>query len=139
MAIMFLVAIDVIGRNIFHHPFPGTYEIVQVLLAFSVFLCLAYAEERGAHIRVDIIADRISLRMRYILDIFASLLALMLFIMIAWQGAIQAGYSLATSEYYPGLLHLPVSPARIVLVIGSSLFSLQVLTNLVKTTRNLIK
>jgi TRAP-type C4-dicarboxylate transport system permease small subunit len=40
LALVLLINTDVVSRNLFHAPFPGTYEMVQFLMVMIVFLQL---------------------------------------------------------------------------------------------------
>lgn len=40
LALVLLINTDVVARNPFHMPFPGTYEMVQFLMVMIVFLQL---------------------------------------------------------------------------------------------------
>lgn len=40
LALVLLINTDVVARNLFHAPFPGTYELVQFLMVMIVFLQL---------------------------------------------------------------------------------------------------
>lgn len=40
LALVVLINTDVVARNLFHRPFPGTFEMVQFLMVMIVFLQL---------------------------------------------------------------------------------------------------
>ena len=54
-----LTAVDVVGRNLFNHPIPGTVELSQYMLAIFILLGLAYAQQMKAHVAVSIFTSRL--------------------------------------------------------------------------------
>ena len=59
---MGLVAANVISRETFNEPVPGTVEIVRVMMVFLVFLPWALVQVRKGHIQVTFLHTRVSPR-----------------------------------------------------------------------------
>ncbi len=53
---MLITVIDVIGRSFFHAPFPGTSEIVEVLMALTIFAAVPLVSALRARKPVDDVA-----------------------------------------------------------------------------------
>ena len=56
---MQLITMNVILRKVFGKPMLGTYEWVGILTALTISLGLAFCEQKGAHITIDFLADKL--------------------------------------------------------------------------------
>jgi TRAP-type transport system small permease protein len=78
-----LIAVDVTGRYLFNSPLRGSYEIVEnYLMIFMVYLGLAYAYRRGAHIRFTTLAARLSGNAKTGVNLVAQILSLLYIILL---------------------------------------------------------
>ncbi|WP_108658340.1 TRAP transporter small permease subunit [Acuticoccus kandeliae] len=126
---------DVIG-TFFNHPLPGALEVTESTMVLIVFGGLAYAQIRRRHIRVELAYLRAGPRLRSVMDIIASVSAIVFFSLLAWQGWNEALYSLSIKESTFGIVRFPLYPARFALVLGSVLFILQLCLDLVNDIRH---
>ncbi|OGA58426.1 MAG: hypothetical protein A2710_23570 [Burkholderiales bacterium RIFCSPHIGHO2_01_FULL_64_960] len=55
LALMLMVFIDVVGRNLFNSPLPWGTEVMEVLLGLMVFVFYPVLARRSGHIVVDLI------------------------------------------------------------------------------------
>lgn len=81
MAITFL---DVVGRY-FMRPIFGAPEMIQFLLAFTIFAAMGLASASRDHITVDMFAGWLSRSFGRAYDLFLQVVSLLGFCMIAWQ------------------------------------------------------
>lgn len=52
------IVLDVLLRNVFNYPLPGTIAIVSYYyMAIAAFMPLAFAEQKSAHISVEVITE----------------------------------------------------------------------------------
>lgn len=60
IALMMLhITADVVMRNFFNYPLPGTITVVSYYyMAVAAFMPLAFAEQKSAHISVEVITER---------------------------------------------------------------------------------
>src|SRR4030067_3071053 len=86
--LMIITAVDVVGRDVFNHPIPGTVELSQYLLAVFILLGFAYAHQVKAHVAVSIITSRLSQNAQFILNLITTLIGLFIFSILAWQGLV---------------------------------------------------
>lgn len=70
---MFYITADVLGRDIFSRPIPGTYEVSEMLMVLVVFLGLAYTQAMGGHIRTEVLLRFFPPRGRLIVEIISNL------------------------------------------------------------------
>lgn len=109
LAMAVITGIDVIGRYAFNAPLPGGYEIVQYLMAVSVFAALPLAARAEGHLTIGLFTDRLTGRARrwhriVILVISAGTLAF-----LAWRMGVQAGV-MDRRQMASGSLGLPLGP-----------------------------
>lgn len=130
--IMFLILIDVSSRYLANSPLPGTIDFTRVFMASVVFLGLSYTEELGAHIRATVFISRLPKKLYILMDVFAWVIGFLLFGVIAWQGWDILIESWRSREYYPGIIQVPIYPARFLVVIGSVLICIQFIFNIIQ-------
>ncbi|MDO9351635.1 MAG: TRAP transporter small permease, partial [Deltaproteobacteria bacterium] len=58
--LMLITAADVLSRDLFNRPIPGTIELSQYMLAVVILLGLAYTQQVKAHVAVSLITSKLS-------------------------------------------------------------------------------
>ena len=138
VALMLIGAFDVMGRYFFNHPIKGAYEISEILLAGIVFFSLAYALSVGGHVKVDTFVVLMSHRTRALVGIFISLLSLIIFILICWQGmelAIKSWHSNRLID----VIYLPIAPFQMFVPLGTLVICLELILQLLEYIEQLRK
>ncbi len=74
VACALFITADVLGRNLLGVSSAATVEVTGYMLAGGIAWALAHALMRGAHVRVDVWVNRLPLRSRAVLHLFALLL-----------------------------------------------------------------
>jgi len=131
-AMSILVTADIISRELAHKSIPGVTEIVYLGIVAVVVLSFAYAEEKGAHVRMEIIPERLSARGRMVIDIFSWVTGAFIMGLLAWLAGIEAGESWSVREYIPTAIRVPIYPVKFAVCIGFALLSLQFFIQIVK-------
>ena len=129
--LMIVVVSDVVGRNLFLKPVPGTLEISTSLLVFGAFLSLAHVLAHGEHVKITIFTDRLSPRVRNWFDIFALAVGFSLMSLTAWQALLYALHSYQTQEVASQSFRLPLYFAKFAFFAGCAMFCIQFLIQLV--------
>ena len=89
---MFHISFDVAGRYFFNTPIPGTITIVSYYyMSIAAFIPLAFAEQKDAHISVEVITERMPAWMRGNLERLAMLCSLVVFSLLAVRTYLEAG------------------------------------------------
>lgn len=110
LAAMGLVTVlDVGGRYLLAAPLPGSYELVQLLLAVSVFAALPLATARREHVVVDLLDAVLPRAVLRATGALATGLAAAALALLAWQLALR-GLRLAADGAATNLLRLPLAP-----------------------------
>lgn len=137
MLVMFLGTGDVIGTHFFGWPVPGAKEASESTMVLIVFGSLAWAQIRRQHIHVELLYNRQSPRVRTILDIITTLLALIFFGIVLWQTFGEAAVSWKIREADVGLIRFPLYPAKSFVVIGTAVMVAQLILDLFHTVQRL--
>ncbi len=125
-AMMVLICGDIFGRALFNSPIIGVPEIVRVSVVGIVWLQMAYTLKIGAHLRSNIILDRLSLRWQYIIEIIGSILGILVFSLAAytsWDVMIEGWRIKEFEGELP--VRVPVYPIRTIVLLGAFLTMLQ--------------
>lgn len=120
------VVVDVIGRLVFHAPFPGTIEYTTYWwMPMLALLAFAFTEQRQEHIKVTILLDALPLRFRQIVEGVFGVIATALVIALAyysWESAVRAyDFQEVTASSPP----VPVWPFRFLAPLAMGMLALQ--------------
>ncbi|MEI6300188.1 MAG: TRAP transporter small permease [Betaproteobacteria bacterium] len=125
LTLSFIVCADVIGRVVFNSPLKGTPEMVSSAIVIICFLQAPYAIRSGGMINVDFIVQHLSWRWQSGLAAFGAVLGAAFFGFILWGGVEPAMSAWSTGEFAgEGALRVPVWPARLTIVVGVALATL---------------
>ncbi len=123
--LMLLVSADVVGRYVFSRPLYGTFEIAESLLVFIVFLGFAYTQHEKGNIRVQIVANRMPLRVRPLLDFVAHALGFAIFLLITYEAGRHAIGAWRIGEESAGMVRIPLWPSRFAVPVGGFFLAVQ--------------
>jgi TRAP-type C4-dicarboxylate transport system permease small subunit len=137
-AMMLYITVDVCGRYLANKPLPASYEIVGVFMILIVFFSLAYAQDRGSHLRLEFLRQRLSDRWETTLDALALLIGIVFFGIITWQAGQWAWKSWQKNEIMHGVLNLPFYLPKLILTIGAFLLWIQFIIDFIKRIHHLL-
>jgi len=133
---MLLTTSDVVGRYFFNHPIGGTYELIGLLLVCAATWGLAYCQIHRRHIRISVLLDRFSPRIRAGLDSLAYIIGLGAFFLICWQMLVMATeYFLLGDTGTTEELGIPFFPFMLTLAIGVGMLCIILLTDLLQSLK----
>jgi len=104
-----ITAIDVVGRYFFSAPLPGGYEIVQYLMALSVFAALPLATRAEGHLTIELLTGRLRGRVRRFHRVTMLAVITLILAFLAWRMGAQAA-SLQRGSALSGSLGIPLAP-----------------------------
>jgi TRAP-type C4-dicarboxylate transport system permease small subunit len=134
LPLMLITAVDVVGRDVFNHPIPGTVELSQYMLAVFILLGLAYAQQMKAHVAVSLFTSRLSNPVQLTFNIISSLLCLFISFIVAWQGWVVGIEERAVSD----MLRVPQYPFRLLVALAAFLLCLELLVDLGDSLKKLV-
>lgn len=133
LVVVLISAGNAISRYALNLSSNAWLEIQWYLFSAIFLLCAAYVLKRNEHIRIDVIAGRLSERGQNWIDVFGILFFLLpMAVLIAWTSwpvFMNAWHSGEMSANDGGLIRWPV---RLMLPVGFTLLILQALAELIK-------
>ncbi len=124
-AITLLVFVSALGRYVFAAPIPDAFDVSRLLLGVVILWGFASVGYRGAHIKVDLVAELLPARARRGLDLLGALVLLLFTVLLAWKLGGRLASAFASHEATMDL-RLPVWPwlAMIWLGVLASVFTI---------------
>ncbi|MER1967157.1 TRAP transporter small permease subunit [Castellaniella sp. GW247-6E4] len=126
-------AFNAVIRKVFRYSSNGLLEIQWYLFAAVFLLGAGYTLMRNEHVRVDVLAGRLSARAQAWIDIFGTVFFLLpMVVLICWLSWPQFVESFVRAEVSSNTGGLIVWPARLLIPVGFFLLGLQALSELIK-------
>jgi TRAP-type C4-dicarboxylate transport system permease small subunit len=135
--LMLMTVINVAGRYLLNSPVRAYVDSMEMMMALLVFLCLAYCQWKGGHIRFELFMTQVlkSGRRYYLVESVNSLLAASGFALIAIYSLKTAIHAYVIHDVTIGV-YLPIWPAKMGVALGSIFlfvrFTMQILSSLTK-------
>jgi TRAP-type C4-dicarboxylate transport system permease small subunit len=76
---------EVLGRKLFNSPIPGAIDWIEVWMATFAFLGIAYCQRKGAHVRMELVMDRLKGRVLFWAECFAVIIGFVFVTIMAGQ------------------------------------------------------
>ena len=127
---IFPTTLDVILRYIFNAPLPDIFQLTEFMMVGLVYLAIAYVQSIKDHIKIELVTSRLPQKLQDGLDLFGYIIGLLIFLMITWQSGRLAWEAWVNEDYTMGIVHLPLWPAKSVLPIGTGLFCLRLILDI---------
>ena len=115
-----VTALDVIGRYLLNAPLPGSYELVGLLLAITVFAALPLATLGREHVVVDVLDHLLPPRLVALQRAVTEAAAGAILAVLAWQLWLR-GERLALEHATTNLLAIPLAPVAFLMAAFTAL------------------
>ena len=116
-----LIFCDVMGRQLFNQPVPGTKEILQNSVVAVTFLQVPLAIYSGSMLRTSIFSDLMPPVVRRLLRTLAAVLGLIVFVGLIWSTWPSFWDAYRIGEYEgEGSLRVPTWPVRGVVLVTAA-------------------
>lgn len=128
-ALMLIGVAHVLGRKFFNMPIFGYIDIVEIMMAFMVFLGIAYTERLGGHIRMELFVAFLKGRWLALFEIVGVVLGLGIsgvLLVYSWDHAMRALYlgdSTIDAQF-------PLWPSKIIVPIALAMLFVRLLVSL---------
>lgn len=124
---------NAVVRFAFNYSSNGLLEIQWYLFAAVFLLCAAYTLQKNEHVRIDVLAGKLSPRGQAVIDIIGTLFFLLpMVVLVLWLSVplVKESYHIGEmSANAGGLIRWPV---KAVLPVGFTLLALQGISELIK-------
>lgn len=111
--------------------FPGSTDYAGYFMAASTFFAFAYSLNNGSHIRVNLLLNLMGSRRRW-LEIWCLTIASGLAVFWAWHAVKSTYWSFKLKDISQGLDATPIWIPQLAMAIGSVVFALAIIDNLVQ-------
>lgn len=122
--ITFAIFVDVFLRYFFDRPSLWITEVSTYLFLYIVFLATAHALQRGLHIRVTFVVDSLNHRIRRILNLITSIIAMIFTLVLLYETSIITWSAFKEDWRSLTMLGAPFAYIYIGMVFGSFLLFL---------------
>ncbi len=120
-------------RFVFNYSSNGFLEIQWYLFAAVFLLCSAYTLQKNEHVRIDVLAGKLSPRGQAVIDIVGTLFFLLpMVILVLWLSLPLVAESYHIQEYSANAGGLIRWPVKVLLPIGFTFLALQGISELIK-------
>jgi len=125
VAVMVILTAEVTLRYGFNNPTSWSWDVSVQLVAAFALLAGGYNLLHRVHVRVDVLHNRFSDKVKVVADLVTSIFFFLLCIVLIRDGGYLAWQSLMAREYMVTVLAPPIYPLKILLVVASFLLFLQ--------------
>lgn len=129
--IMILLITNVVSREV-GYPIEGLPNISVLVLISVVYLGLSTTEQNKQHAAVEIFDQKLSRKSKRVLDIFINIIKLVTIVIFFYAAIGNFFFSYTSNEAFADVIHIPIWPSKLALLIGLFFFGLQILLNLLK-------
>jgi TRAP-type C4-dicarboxylate transport system permease small subunit len=134
LALVVLVAFDIVMRRVLKLPFLGGFEMTELAMVIIVALGLPYCAALGGHVSVDLLGKYLDRRGFRWINVLVHLLGAALLAVVAWRTTIYALGSLRWGDA-TNMMAIPKYPFQLVTALGAALFALVLLGLAIRATR----
>lgn len=128
---MVLLIINVVSREI-GYPVEGLSNISVLVLISVVYLGLSTTEQNKQHAAVELLDSKLKRKSKKIVDIIINVVKLVTVFIFFYASIGNFMFSLESNEGFADVVHIPIWPSKLALLIGLFFFGLQILFNLLK-------
>jgi TRAP-type C4-dicarboxylate transport system permease small subunit len=133
LCMMILTVVDVCGRYFFKSPVNGAWEIIGLMMVCAGSWGLAYCQAEKGHISVTFLLERLPHKIQALIFIFAYLIGLAGFSIIAWNAFQITMRYISTKGNVTDTLRIPYYPFMLVMAVGAGMLVLVLLLDLVRS------
>ncbi|MFH1650897.1 MAG: TRAP transporter small permease [Chloroflexota bacterium] len=121
------VSLGVFSRYFLNRPIGWVSEVAGYTLLYIAFLTAAWILRDERHVKMDLIIERVSPRVRFILNMMTSSVCVLVCLVLTWYG-LKVTVNLYETHYFtPTFLQLPKAILTAIIFLGSFLLTIQFL------------
>ncbi|MDD4860372.1 MAG: TRAP transporter small permease [Dehalococcoidales bacterium] len=136
--LMLFGTMEIAGRNLFNHPFPGHYEGMSALLIIVVFLGWSYTQAKDIHVDIDMLTRYFGDNLQMWLSLFRCVLAISVMIFIDYCVLLNTILAWEYWDVTMGVVHFPLAPVKATITLGCVLLTIRYIVDfagVIKTAR----
>ena len=129
--------LDVLSRFLFNKSLIGAMELVEFCMVILVFSCLGQIQDDRSHIRVTLLTDHFSPRVRDMLEIVSTFCPFLLLCLVTWC-VYNNGLTKYANNELSGMLGIPLAPFIMYGALGCLIFAFALLANFVSVAARML-
>lgn len=130
---MLSITSDTIARYVFRHAIDGAFEFTQnYLMVGAVFLSMSYTYKVNGHIRLELFNKLLPQRIKGILFYPNTVLPMMFFALIAYEGWLKTWEAWVGNESLVGVVSWPTYLSYVWIPLGAGIMVLRLLLELIE-------
>lgn len=132
-----IVIVDVIMTYFFNAPLKWALEVSEYALAFIAFLGAGWLMREEGHLRFEMVLEKLSQKVRSVLEIIVSIVCLLVSLVIVWFGLEVVMSLYEKGALFESVLQWPRWPLIASIPVGFALLAIQLLRRSIQHIRNL--
>ena len=129
---MLLIVSNIILRAVFKQPLVGTVDYVNILIALTIGLSIAYCAFQDGHIAIEFFVDKMPASVASVTNLIINLIALIFWGFAAWY-MIGFADSMNANGLVAATSQIPLSPVAYIIALGLMAICLVILLQLVNS------
>lgn len=129
--IIVLLMVNIVSREV-GYPIEGLSNLSVLVLISVVYLGLSTTEQTHQHAAVELLDSKLSKKKKRVVDVILNILKLATVIVFFYASIGNLMFSLETNEGFADVVHIPLWPSKLALLVGLFFFALQIIVNLLK-------
>ena len=127
LAMTLMVTYNVILRYVFRSPTSWSLEITGYLMVACIFFPLALAQAEDRQIKVDLVYSRLSQRLKSIVDLMVSTIALSFFVLLTIKSLNMAIFSYQHQLVSSPVVKIPLFSSQMVITVGACMLCVRLI------------
>jgi C4-dicarboxylate transporter DctQ subunit len=121
----FSVCAVIFSRYFLNRPMGWMFEINEYILLFMAFLLAAWVLRKEAHVKMDVVIEKMPPKIQLVCNVAGSILGAMVCLVLTGFGIKVTWYLFQSGTLTPTYLELPKYPFMLVIPFGSFMFMIQ--------------
>ncbi len=128
---MLLSVADAVGRYVFKVTVFGAQDITQLMMVIVVFLGFGLLAEEDGNVRIEILYQHFSQKLKAVANIFAWIVGIAAYSMVAYRLFLRALSVFEKQNATTITLNISLAPFLLIAAIGCGLMVLQLISNII--------
>jgi TRAP-type C4-dicarboxylate transport system permease small subunit len=120
-----MIFVDICLRFLFNSPLPASAESTELMMPYIAFGALSYTLSLGAHIRITLLNERVSRKVRVFLEIIACFIGGLFSAYLTYKGWLFFWESFVIREEMLAIIKLPWWAGKFAMPLGMFFFTLR--------------
>ena len=135
---MLLAVVDAVGRYTLHITIFGAQDLTQLMMVVVVFLGFGLLAEEDGNVRIEILYQKFSPKLKAIMNIFAWVIGIVSYSFVAYRLLLRALSVFENHNATTITLNISLAPFLLIASVGCILMILQLVSNIILNVMTLM-